>query len=240
MSNKMKITMKRSFSKIISAVLVSVVFVSCGLDNYDTPQSQLTGKVVFDGEPVPVRGSSEAVRLQIYQPGYQNYTPIDVIVTQDGSYSALLFDGDYRMVTRDNNGPWVNSRDTTYFSVHGNTVQDIEVTPYYMIRNASMSLAGKTVTANFTVEKTGGDREIDRIILLVGKTSFVDDERRTDRADWTGEDAHTGSHSLTMELSAATAGEDAGKIAPTSLFGRICVWAQGADQGVYSEVFKLK
>ena len=225
--------MKRSFSKIILASLWLGVFVSCGLDNYDPPKSMLTGRVVFNGEAVPVRGTSEAVRLHLYQPGYHNYSPIDVFITQDGSYSALLFDGDYRMVTRDNNGPWVNSRDTTYFSVRGNTVQDMEVTPYFMIRNASMSISGKTVTANFTVDKTGGDRNIERIMLLVNKTAFVDDERRIDRMDWTGEDAHTGTHSLTMEISDASDASD-------FLFGRICVWAQNADQGVYSQVFELK
>jgi hypothetical protein len=227
--------MKRSFSKIILAALLPGVFVSCGLDNYEPPKSMLTGRVVCKGtdEAVPVRGTGEAVWLQLYQSGYHNYTPINVRVTQDGSFSALLFDGDYRMVTRDNNGPWNNTRDTTYFSVRGATVQDKEVIPYYMIRDASMSLVDGTLTANFTVVNTGSVKTIDRIMLMVNKTTFVADVRQIQTERWTGTDADTGNHTLSMELSE-------GAKQSQFLFGRICVWTTGADQGVYSQVFKLK
>ncbi len=225
--------MKRSFFKIILTALLPGVFAACGLDNYEPPKSRLTGRVVYNGEAVPVRGTGEAVWLQLYQTGYHNYTPINVRVTQDGSFSALLFDGDYRMVTRDNNGPWNNRRDTTYFSVRGATVQDKEVVPYYMIRNASMSLSDGTVTANFTVENTGSIKAIDRILLLVNKTTFVDDVRKIDEVKRTGADADTGDHTLSLTLNDAARQSQ-------FLFGRICVWTTGADQGVYSQVFKLK
>jgi hypothetical protein len=227
------IKMKISFSIILQAILFLLLLTSCGTDNYDAPESLLTGKVVYKGEPIQVRGTNERVRLQLYQSGYQNYTPIEVFVTQDGSFSAKLFDGEYKMVTRDNNGPWVNSRDTTYITVKGNTVQNMEVTPYFTITDADMKLSGKKVTATFTVDQIVTNRQIERILLLVNRTQFVDDDIRIDRIDYTGTDAKTGSLSYSFDIN-----DEANNA--TTLFGRICVWTAGADQGIYSPVFHLK
>lgn len=226
--------MKIIFSTVLHALLLLVLFTGCGLDNYDEPGSLLTGKVVYNGEAIHVRGTAERVRLQLYQDGYQKYEPIDVFVGQDGSFSAMLFDGTYKMVTRNNNGPWVNSRDITTFAVRGNTVQNMEVTPYYTITNANMKVAGgESVTATFTVNQIVQDREIDRIILLVNKTQFVDDEYRVQRVDYTGGDIQKGPVSYSFDLSDEAKNE-------RSLFGRICVWTRDADQGIYSPVFSLK
>ncbi|MDR2949939.1 MAG: DUF3823 domain-containing protein [Prevotella sp.] len=225
--------MKISFSIILQAVLFLFLFTSCGTDNYDAPESLLVGKVVYKDEPIQVRGTDERVRLQLYQDGYQNYTPIEVFVTQDGSFSAKLFDGEYKMVTRDNNGPWVNSRDTTYITVRGNTVQNMEVIPYFTITNADMKLSGRKVTANFTVNQIVENRRIERILLLVNRTQFVDDDIRIDRIDYTDSDAKTGTLSYSFDIN-----DEANNSA--TLFGRICVWTEGADQGIYSPVFLLK
>ena len=61
---------------------------SCRYDNYDEPQSLLTGRVIYDGEPVCVRaGGAEFV---LYQDGYAFHNSIPVYVNQDGTYSAVL------------------------------------------------------------------------------------------------------------------------------------------------------
>lgn len=153
-------------------------------------------------------------------------------------YSAKLFDGEYKMVTRDHNGPWVNSRDTTIIQVKGNTTHDVEVTPFYTISNADISLAGNTVKANFTINKVAGTK-IDRIILLMNTTNFVDDVwhniLRADDADresvWNAEGAYSMEQDLTNN--------DAFQKAKT-VFARVCVWSSGADQGIYSPVVRLK
>lgn len=142
------------------------------------------------------------------------------------------------MVTRDHNGPWVNSRDTTVIQVKGNTTHDVEVTPFYTISNADISLAGNTVKANFTINKVAGTK-IDRIILLMNTTNFVDDVwhniLRADDADresvWNAEGAYSMEQDLTNN--------DAFQKAKT-VFARVCVWSSGADQGIYSPVVRLK
>ena len=110
---------------------------SCRYDNYDEPQSLLTGRVIYDGEPVCVRaGGAEFV---LYQDGYALHNSIPVYVNQDGTYSAVLFDGEYKLV-RMGNAPWERpTNDTILIEVHGNTVQDIPVTPYFVIKNASFT-----------------------------------------------------------------------------------------------------
>lgn len=224
---------KKIYSTVLQTLLLVVLLSGCGLDNYDPPKSQLKGRVVYNGEAIQVRGTDERVRLQLYQDGYANKGAIDVFVGQDGSFSAMLFDGEYKMVTRDRNGPWVNSRDTTLVIVKGNTVQDMEVTPFYTISNSDMKLAGGKVTANFTITHIAEDRPIDRIILLLNKTQFVDDDIRIQREDFTGDNIKTGAVSYSFELN-----DEANKAA--ILFGRICVWTKDADQGIYSPVFSLK
>src|SRR5690606_41577865 len=76
----------------------------CGFDNYDEPQSKLFGRVTYNGEALGVRGTGEAVQLQLYQDGYELRNPISAYVAQDGTFEATLFDGEYKLVTRDNNG----------------------------------------------------------------------------------------------------------------------------------------
>lgn len=41
---------------------------SCRYDNYDEPQSLLTGRVIYDGEPVCVRAGG--AEFALYQDGY--------------------------------------------------------------------------------------------------------------------------------------------------------------------------
>ena len=123
----------KAISKIFSALLlVMIVVTSCTKDNYDAPESMLTGKVVYEGEALQLRGN-EAVRLFLYQRGYEKHDPIEVFVNQDGAYSACLFDGEYQLITKSGNGPWSEEgRDTINVIVSGNTVQNVEVVPYYI------------------------------------------------------------------------------------------------------------
>jgi hypothetical protein len=214
-----------------------IVFLSllgCGKDNYDAPESTLTGRVVYQGQALNVRGTDERVRLQLYQDGYAKRDPIEVFVGQDGSFSAKLFDGQYKLVTRDGNGPWVNSRDTTVVDLRGTTSVDLEVTPFFTISDATISLTGNTMNTSFTINKIVDNAEIDRVLLLLNSTSFVDDGFNLMRKEFTT-DLTTGPVSLSAEFA-----DNAKAINAKSLFGRVCVWPRGSDQGIYSPIVKLK
>src|SRR5688572_1675939 len=105
-----------------SAILLAVITAAApltgcdnilGLDNREAPGSWLSGRVVFEGQPVGVR--SNAVQLELWEPRYKDqlYGKIPVHIDQDGTFKASLFDGNYKLNLLPNNGPWVNSSDTT-------------------------------------------------------------------------------------------------------------------------------
>ena len=151
-----------------------MLFSSCTKDNYDAPESFLKGRVTYKGEALQLRGN-EAVRLQLYQRGYAKHDPIELFVNQDGSYSACLFDGQYQLITKHGNGPWsAEGRDTIEVRVAGNTVQDVEVTPYYMVRDAKMTLKDNKIDASFKVEKIAGTG-IDRVFVVLSTTQYLND-----------------------------------------------------------------
>jgi len=206
----------------------------CGKDNYDEPESVLTGHVVYQGQALQVRGTDEQVRLQFYQDGYDKHDPIDVFVTQDGSFTAKLFDGKYKAVTKDGNGPWVNSRDTTVIDVHGSTTHDFEVTPFFTIADATISLNETVMNASFTINQVVESATIAKVFLMLNTTSFVDEGYSTAKEEIT-EDLNTGKVSFSLDFS----DNEKLKNAP-ALFGRVCVLANGADQAIYSPVVRLK
>lgn len=222
---------------IISVILYSVVVLlslpGCGKDNYDIPQSRLLGKITYNGQSVGLKGTNEAVQLQLYQDGYDKKEPIPVYAAQDGTFDAMLFDGTYKLVTRNNNGPWVNTRDTLVVNVKGSTTCEVKVTPFFTVNDVSISLDNQTVTARCIVDKVVDNAKIAKVMLLLNKTVFVDEEsyiasqNRTDFA--TGELVFTFDISKNQDIQSAH-----------TLFARIGVKASGAAQAIYSDVKRLK
>ena len=212
-------------------ILSAFSLMSCTKDNYDEPTSFIKGRVVYKGEALQLRGN-EAVKLQLYQRGYQKHDPVEVFVNQNGEFSICIFDGEYQLITKAGNGPW---------SDKGR--EDVEVTPYYLVEDAKMTLNGNKVNASFKVNKIAGTG-IDRMIMLLSTTQFLSDaEHNVDRYDET-EDLiqydETGKiyTFATRDYSNNSMFQTALKRG--TLFGRICLWPQGSDQGIYSEVFRLK
>ena len=223
----------KNFKYIFSIIIAAFVMTSCGLDNYDAPNSRLQGKITYNGEALGLRGTGEAVRLQLYQDGYAFKDNINVYVGQDGTFEALLFDGEYKLVTRDNNGPWVNVRDTIVVNVKNFTEVNVLVTPYFTISDESITLSGSVLNATFKVNQVVNSAEIDYVTLLVSKTSFVDDVSNIARKDFKDQDA--GAMTLSMDMTDNSAVSSA-----KALFARVGVRAVGADQAVYSGIIQLK
>jgi hypothetical protein len=205
------------------------------MDNYDPPKSQLSGQIEYNGLPVRVKGTYGAIQLQLYQSGYALNTPISVFVDQDGKFEATLFDGNYKLVTRDKNGPWVNSRDTTIVNVKGNSSVKLEVTPYFTISNSTVSLNGAQLTGSCTVDKVVSTANLSFIKLFINGTSFVDENINV--LSVSSNALTTGSNTFSYTLSA----DQQTKLnSLKGIYARIGVKTQGADQAIYSEVFQLK
>lgn len=223
----------KQYKYFLLIVIATFAFSGCGLDNYDAPKSKLHGKITYNGETIGLRGTGEAVQLQLYQDGYQLRDHISVYVGQDGTFEALLFDGEYKLVTRNQNGPWVNSRDTMVINVKGTTDIELKVTPFFTISNENLSLNGSVLNASFTVNQIVNTAKIDYVTLLLSKTSFVDDVSNFVRKDFGGQEA--GSINLSADLSGNN-----DLVTSKALFARVGVRTVGADQAIYSKVFRLK
>lgn len=234
----------KTIPKIFAIImLLSFILTGCTKDNYDEPTSFIKGRVVYNGEALQLRGN-EAVRLQLYQRGYQKHDPVEVFVNQNGEFSVCIFDGQYQLITKAGNGPWSNEgRDTIEIQLNGLATQDVEVTPYYLVDDASISLDGNQVKASFKVNKIAGTG-IDRMILLLGTTQYLSDaEHNVDRYDESDNLAQFDETGKVYNFAARDYANNSmfqTAIKRGTLFGRICLWPKGSDQGIYSKVFRLK
>lgn len=159
---------------IFSLLLLSVCCLSCEIDNYEEPEAFFTGRVVYNGEPIHV--ANDEVRFQLFQSGYTLNGPFDVWMAPDGSFSSLLKPGDFKLKFVDGQGPFqakmVNEQqqDTIFVEFNGSKEMEIEVNPYYMIRNPEININNNTVTANLSIEQIleGEDaRDVERIQLYL-------------------------------------------------------------------------
>lgn len=226
--------MKRIFKFSSVIMLLSLMLAACGKDNYEAPESTLTGRLVYNGTQIQVRGTGEAVQLQLYQRGWQKSDPISVFVTQDGSFTAKLFDGTYYLVTRDNNGPWVNTRDTMQIELKGTASVDVNVTPYFTISGENISLAGNTLNASFTINQIVSTAKVEKAYLVLSKTQFADEVNNIFRKDVT-EGVTAGAVSFSADVSGNSDVSGA-----QYLYGRVGVKTEGAEQAVWSPVVQLK
>lgn len=146
---------------------------ACEKDNLDEPNSVITGRVTYQGEPIGVR--SDRVQFEIWQRGYDFFTKIPLNIAQDGSFKALLFDGDYKLVRLVGAGPWADNTDTIDVSLKGSANLDIPVEPFFVIKNASFVKNGNSVDATFTIEKNGTHtREMELARLFLGRFFILD------------------------------------------------------------------
>ena len=228
----------KNIYKTIFLLFLTVSMVSCGLDNFEEPKSQLSGQVEYEGQPVRLKGTLGAIQLQLYQDGFDFKNPIAVFVDQDGKFEATLFDGTYKLVTRDNNGPWVNSRDTTIVEVKGNTSIKFGVTPFFTISNAKVSLSGNKLTGSCDVTKIVNTAELSYVRIYVNGTSFVDES--TNLFSVNAENETTGNVSFDYNLSELGENQKNQYDKFKGVYARVAVRAKGIDQAIYSEVFKIK
>ena len=158
---------------VLTILSTIVVLTRCGLDNITPPTHQLNGKVVFNEELLNVRHGK--ISLNIYQEDYIKNEPIKVYVAQDGTFSALLYNGKYTIEAINNNGPWLNHSDTQYFEIPGVDTLYFDVKPYFLLKDVAIVLDGHTVKSVCNVEQISEDATLLRLSLFVNNTKFVDE-----------------------------------------------------------------
>lgn len=225
---------------IIVLGVIATFLASCAKDNFDEPGSKFEGRLVYNGEAINV--SYNDVTFQLWEPGWQKKGEINVAVDQDGSFSAMLFNANYKLIIPANQGPFKSKTntetgsDTILVNLAGNKVMDIEVEPYYMIRNANFSAAGRVVTGTFKVDQiiTGANaKNIERVNIYVNKTMFVD-FRSTIASGQQSGGAITDLNSISLKATvpAITPAQD-------YVFARIGLKVSGVEDMIFSPIVKV-
>jgi hypothetical protein len=160
----------RRIALFLSMAAASIA--GCKKDNYEEPSSILKGQVVYQDQPIGLR--SNGVQLELWQPGFELSTKIPVYIAQDGTFSASVFNGQYKLVRLLGNGPWINNTDTADVNVSGTTEVKVEVTPYFMIRNANLAQSGTKLTATFSLQQVNSSLPLDAVAVYLGATTIVD------------------------------------------------------------------
>lgn len=244
----------KSFLYIAAAMLTGLM--GCKKDNFDPPGSVLRGRIVHNGEVLGVRtptvnaqgsATTGGVQLELWQYGYQLFTKIPVYVNQDGTFSASLFDGRYKLV-RLGGAPWENNTDSIDINLQGSADIDVPVVPFFTVSNATYAFnkADSTVTATFTVNNVVAGRTLEVASLSVGPTQFVDVVNQIVNRDQV---VAVGSQvSITISLRPSSYGGDSQKQRREILnqilnkqyaYVRVGAKTQGVGERIYSTVFKL-
>ena len=164
--------------KIIYCLLILFYFTSCELDNYDAPNIQLIGKVVYNERPIYVRNNQVTFRL--YEMGWEltSSTYMDVQVSWDGSFSSAVYGGKtYKLIRQPNIGPWVEPtlNDTITINNYNGQAIDMPVVPYYLPDNVEIQCKNRLVTGSCTVTEITQGKTIEKVGLYVGRNIIVDD-----------------------------------------------------------------
>lgn len=209
-----------------------LIFSGCEKDNFDEPAAKLTGQVVFQGQPVGVR--SQGVQFELWQQGFQLFTRIPLNIAQDGSFSAELFDGDYKLVRAKGAGPWIDNIDTINVSLKGSAKIDVPVEPYFFLKNASFEKSGTTVKATFTIAKNTTTKTLELARLYIGPNLIVDQNNNSANAQALSAAITLGQPvTLSVTIPASIAND-------AYIFARVGVKTSGVAELLYTQSQKIQ
>ena len=214
---------------ISSLVMAGLLIAGCKKDNYDKPASTLTGRVVYNKEPLGLR--SNGVQLELWQHGYELFTKIPVYVDPDGRFSASLFDGNYKLVLRQGNGPWKDNADSLDVTVNGTTNVDVTVQPYFILKNATFTRNSTNISVVVTVEAVNTSLPLESVSLYFGKTSIVDQVNNVGAVRILPD--ITQPVTFSVAIPAALASEP-------YFFARVGVKTSGVAEQIYSQTEKIE
>ena len=224
---------------INSLILILGLFLvtGCELDNFDEPKSEFKGRFVYEGEALQLRGTAydNDCMMYAYQEGpeYENRGAINLFVNSDGEFNSLMYDGLYKIVLRQDRGPWIPRQDTIEVNIKGNQILDVEVTPYFLIKDTKIDFQNKVVKVKCKINQVVETASIDRAVIYISKTKLVDNVAKIAEKSFTN--LNPGEHEFTFDLS-DNGVTDAAKF----LYARVGVKARQGNDYIFSEVTQLR
>jgi Protein of unknown function (DUF3823) N-terminal domain/Domain of unknown function (DUF3823_C) len=220
--------------KLLSVLSIAVLLIcGCKKDNYKAPSSIISGRIVYQGQPLGVR--SNGVQLELWQHGYANFTKVPVYVAQDGTFSIKIFDGNYKLTRLKGNGPWADNTDSIDIQLHGSTNIDVPVDPFFIVKNVSFAKSGTNITATFNVQQVNTTKTLEAVRIYLGKTLITDQNNN----DANAQKAASAIPDLTQPITLSAA-IPASLSTKDYLFVRIGVKTTGVAELLYSEPQKVQ
>lgn len=215
---------------------------ACKKDNYKAPSSILKGRLMYKGDSISVQRNQ--VSLQLYQYGFGKVGAINGNFSQEGLYSFELFDGNYKLIIPNGQGPFVwkqlanGDPDSLSVTLNGSQTLDLEVTPYYMLRGATFTGGSGAVTANFSVIKVIADpavaKDVERVTLYVNKTQFVSGDDNIAAKDLAGADITDPDHvSLNLTVPATLPAQN-------YVYARVGLKIKDVEDMIFTPVTKVQ
>lgn len=165
-----------------------------------------------------------------------------MFVSPEGTYSSLLFPGEYKLTISNSTVPfrWTQTAtgkpDSLSISMTASKTMDIEVTPYYMVRDSKITSSSGSVSSIFNVEKVINDanaKTINKVVLFINKTQFVSNNDNIASKEIVGS-ALTNLTNISLNVTVPT-------IMPKQsyVFARVGLQIGGLNSWIFSPVQKL-
>jgi hypothetical protein len=231
--------MQIKYQYTLLLMLVAAI-TACKKDNYDAPSSTLSGRIVYKGEAIGME--YDQVTFQVYQYGFGKVGSFGDAFTQEGAYSLLLFNGQYKFIVPNGQGPFkwqqtpAGAPDSVTITVQGNQTLDMEVTPYYMIRTPELTVSNGKVSGTFKIDKIITDaaaKDIESVSIYINKTGIVSGTDNIAVTNLSGT-AITDPNHVTLAVTIPT-------LVPAQnyIFARIGLKIAGVEDRIFSPVVKL-
>jgi hypothetical protein len=213
-------------------ILGITLITACAKDNFEPPKSKLTGRLVYNGEPIGVR--SGGVAFELWEHGHQLFSSIPLNIAQDGSFSAMLFDGDYKLVRAKGSGPWIDVSDSIDVSLNGSATLDVPVQPYYIVKDISFVKDGSDVKATFTIQTVNNSKALELVRLYIGPNLILDQTNNTARKEAARSAINIAQPvTLSVTIPASLASEN-------YIFARVGIKTSGIAELLYSPSLKVQ
>lgn len=162
---------------LLTLCAFALVFTACEYDNYDEPSSHFHGRILYNGEPLGF-GYNECY-IELWEQGdWALKAAIRVNVNIDGTFSHVLFDGDYKMVIPSSVRPFKMEQDTVLVQLRGDQQMDLNVTPYFTIENVQYRYneSNDKLECSCAIKKVpnaSGTADVEIMREYVGKTMYL-------------------------------------------------------------------
>ena len=230
---------------LLAAVTFSFGSCSKKLDNWEYPASVVSGKFLYNGQPVLIMGTSSDVvganMLQLSQTGPGKWDPgyIKMFAKEDGTYTINAFNGDYYLTITPGRGPWMPNKDTIRFTLsEKKTDANFTVTPYFWMANYSSAFQDSVFTAKFDLQKVVPAAVLEKVVIQMSPTAIVDNVSKVYETSFAS--LVPGTNTISLNLKTLTLAQKSAISKTGFTFARVGVKTAGATDLLYSPTMQLK